>query len=306
MLGGGAAPSPDAVATPSALAAFDTRTLAAPAAGSGGPVTSPPDGSGLSVSVASPADGSANVPGQTVLVSGRAYNTGGTSRVVAVTINGTQAEALDAAGDFFTRLTVDPGQNLVQVQATDDQGRTATATLTIDGASPQPGTADVSSLADLSGSFTAGYGRMSLDSGTGVVYADVAVKNVGQYPAGSPLYVAVEHISDPTVHVRDAAGTTADGLLYFDFNGLVTSGTLAPGAASGTLSLAFSDPHGSPFRYDLMFLGALDRPPIFAILPSVNWERAKFRPLGTIPPRSYVTSRHGLIPLGLTARNPRR
>src|SRR5262249_35191506 len=147
-LGGGAALSTSALATPAALSAFDTRTLAVPAAGSGGPVTSPPDGSG--------AVGLGHVAHRWGLdrpgpdgPHQRASLRHGTGRVVAVTINGTQAEALDAAGDFFTRLTVVPGQNPVQVQATDDQGHTATATLTIDGASPQPGTTDVSSLADV-------------------------------------------------------------------------------------------------------------------------------------------------------------
>ncbi len=270
-LGGGSPASASALVVPAttpALAGLDASALDA-AAAPAGPVTSPPQSSGLSVSVASPADGSAIAPGQTILVSGRA-SAGGTGRVVSVTVAGTQAEALDAAGDFFTRLTVEPGRDAIAVTAVDDQGHSATATLTINGVAPPAGGVDVSSLADVSGSFVASYGRTSLDYGTGIVYADASVRNIGAYPAGSPLYVAVEHISDPSVHVRDAAGTTADGLPYFDFSGLVAGGTLVPGASSGTLSLAFSDPSGTHFTYDLMFLGAVDHPPAFASVPVVQ------------------------------------
>jgi RHS repeat-associated protein len=256
-----------ALAVQPAVAAFDTRTLGSPAS-TGGPVTSPPNSSGLAVSVATPAAGATLAPGQTVLASGRA-SPGGTGRVVSVTVNGTQVEALDAAGDYFTTLTVAPGQNPIHVQATDDQGHTAAASLTVSGVARPAGAPDLSALADVSASFTAGYARTSLDNGTGVVYGDVAVRNVGQYPVGAPLYVGVEHISDPSVRVRDQAGTTADGIAYYDFTGLINGGALNPGNTTGTLSLAFSDPHGVRFTYDLVFFGELNEPPAFTTVPVV-------------------------------------
>jgi RHS repeat-associated protein len=266
-LGGGSVVAA-ALAVQPAVAAFDTRTLASPNTATG-PVTSPPNASGLAVSVAAPAAGATFTPGQSVLVSGQA-SAGGTGRVVAVTVNGIEVEALDAAGDYFTTLTIAPGQNPIQVQATDDHGHTATASLTVSGVARPAGAPDLSALADVSASFTAGYARTSLDNGIGVVYADVAVRNVGQYPVGAPLYVGVAHLSDPSVHVRDQAGTTADGIPYYDFTGLINGGALGPGSATGTLSLAFSDPQGVRFTYDLVFFGELNQPPVFTTVPVVT------------------------------------
>src|SRR5262249_17023475 len=63
---------------------------------------------GPAIQVESPADGSTLLAGQTVLVTGRATTSTPSAPIVQVTVDGRPVEALDAAGHFFTRVTVQP------------------------------------------------------------------------------------------------------------------------------------------------------------------------------------------------------
>jgi RHS repeat-associated protein len=128
-------------------------------------------------------------------------------------------------------------------------------------------TVDFSSLADVSAGVTAAYGQTSFDDGTNVLYADLALSNTGRYAAGAPLVVAVTHLSDPSVRVRDADGRTPDGLPYYDFSALAAGGTLSPGQVAGSRPLAFFNPNRVPFTYDLVVLGQLNRAPHFTSTP---------------------------------------
>src|SRR5262249_53730167 len=118
---------------------------------------------------------------------------------------------------------------------------------------------DLSQLADVSGSFAASYARTSFDDRTGILYADVAIENHGQYSANVPLYVGVTNISDPSVRVLGAAGVSQDGVPFYDFTQLVDNEGLAPGTSTRELSLAFANPNRGQFTYDLVFLGMLNR-----------------------------------------------
>ena len=103
-----------------------------------------------------------------------------------------------------------------------------------------------------------------------MLYAELAAQNAGQYFVDAPLIVAIDHLSDPTVRVRGADGTTPDGLPYFDLSALVPGGKLAAGGSTGARTVAFYDPSGDPFTYDLVFLGHLNRPPQFTSAPKLE------------------------------------
>ena len=103
-----------------------------------------------------------------------------------------------------------------------------------------------------------------------MLYADLAAQNAGQYFVDAPLIVAIDHLSDPSVRVRGADGMTPDGLPYFDLTALVPGGKLAAGDSTATRTIAFSDPSGIPFTYDLVFLGQLNLPPQFTSAPKLE------------------------------------
>lgn len=194
------------------------------------------------------------------------------NRITAVMVNGQPVELLDDAGRFYTRVHIQPGENHFTVVAMDEYGQTTTVVRTILSSSRNIGTIDLSQLVDLSATFRAEYAHTSFQAATKSLYADIAVRNLGQYPAGVPLYVGVKNISDPAVQVLNAAGTLPDGTPYYDFTGLVTGGAtqLAPNAATGTLSLPFSNPNRTRFTYDLVYLGVPNRSPNFISIPELE------------------------------------
>ena len=212
--------------------------------------------------VTSPVDPTSLAAGSTVLIVGRAS--------APVDLNGTPVEVYDAAGNFFSQVHVGPGENQFTLTATDDVGETASESLTLTGTQLASGQLDFSHFSDVSASFQAEYARTSFNEDTKLLYVDIGVRNAGQYEVNVPLYVAVQNISDPSVRVRDAVGTTPDGVPFLDFTSLVSNGRLSPTDLTGTASLAFYNPERIQFTYDLAFLGVLNRAPAITSVPDVE------------------------------------
>ncbi|MEG5129330.1 putative Ig domain-containing protein [Microcoleus sp. ARI1-B5] len=129
---------------------------------------------------------------------------------------------------------------------------------------------DFAALRDVSGGVETEYGQTSFNSTTKVLHADLALKNIGQYPLRDRLLVGVTNISDPTVRLLDAAGITPEGIVYYDFTSLVGDGLLAPGETTRTDTLKFYNPAGVRFSYDLVFLGELNQQPKFSGTPDTE------------------------------------
>lgn len=222
------------------------------------------------VTVTDPAGGSSFTADTDVTLSGVATADVPDASLVLVTVNGTPVDALDAAGHFFAKIHIGPGQNAFHVVATDSLGHTAATDVSLTGVVTATGSVDWSRFADVSGSFAASYARTSYDQRDGSLYADIAVKNSGQYDADAPLLVAIANISDPSVRVLDAAGVTPQGAPYYDFTGLVTGGRLHPAGQSGFLSARFDNPNHARFTYQLVFLGQLNQSPIITSVPGTE------------------------------------
>jgi RHS repeat-associated protein len=216
----------------------------------------------VTLRIESPGDGTVFPAGTSVVVSGAAS--------APVSVDGKPVEVSDANGDFFTRVLVEPGQNVFHFLAKDALGQTAAAMLTLQGQESAPGQIDFSQLNDVSASFVPQYGQTSFNEKSQTLFADVAIRNAGQYPLDAPLLVGIKNISDPNVRVRGAAGVAPDGTPFYDFTSLVSSGRLNPGGQTGSLTVSFYNPDRRQFTYDLVFLGQLNRPPEFTSLPKTE------------------------------------
>src|SRR5262249_10965547 len=117
---------------------------------------------------------------------------------------------------------------------------------------------DVAALADVTASFKVEYARTTFHDDTQELTAAFVPGNRGRDVVTGPLAVAVAHLADPAVRVREADGTTPDGLPYYLLPGSVT-----PGAASAAGLLTFVNPGRTPFTYDLVILGVPNRAPVF-------------------------------------------
>lgn len=118
---------------------------------------------------------------------------------------------------------------------------------------------DSAALVDVSSSMTATYSQTSLNEQTDVLYLGMTLQNSGSYPVNGPLLAVVEHLSDPEIRVRDSDGLTPDGLPYFRFSPT----SLVPGQSTERRNLAFFNPNGIQFSYDLVILGRLNQAPLF-------------------------------------------
>jgi RHS repeat-associated protein/uncharacterized repeat protein (TIGR01451 family) len=218
------------------------------------------------INYTSPANGSEVLAGSQQLLTG--FVQSGGSPIVAVTVNGKGVDVLDAAGNFFTNVPILPGDNTFTAMALDALGHTTSAILTLEGVQPGPINFDL--LSDVTASMTPSYARTSQNAASQVLYADMAVTNAGQYPIDTPLLVEVKNISEPNVVPRNYDGRTPDGTPYYDYSTVTGGLNLATGASTGAKTLAFYDPDGAQFTYQLVFLAQLTSPPTFTSEPVVT------------------------------------
>ncbi|MEH2110944.1 Ig-like domain-containing protein, partial [Nostoc sp.] len=123
-------------------------------------------------------------------------------------------------------------------------------------------------LTDVSQSFSADYHRTSFNADTHLLYADIGIHNIGSYSVDAPMIVAVNHISDPTVVVRNPDGFTPEGIPYYNFSNLVPGGKLDPNESTTQRSLVFYNPQGMQFSYDLVVLAQLNQAPVIQSQPN--------------------------------------
>lgn len=126
---------------------------------------------------------------------------------------------------------------------------------------------DFASLADVSASVAAEYGRTTFDEQTSVLQAALTLGNTGTYPVRGPLVAILDHLSDPSVAVLDADGVTPDGRPWFDVTGLASGGGLAPGERTAPRTVSFANPDRRPFTYELAVLARLNEGPQFTSHP---------------------------------------
>jgi RHS repeat-associated protein/uncharacterized repeat protein (TIGR01451 family) len=222
--------------------------------------------SGPAIQVESPAEGGAYASGQVLLVTGRATPGSATAPIVRVTVDGQAVEALDAAGHFFTRVTVQPGRNSFRFQATDSLGRIATTFLTLTG---QDAVAPTEGLLDVA-AFSAEYARTSFVEQSDLLHADFVIRNNGAFALTTPLLLTVEDISDPQAALAGYDGRLADGTPYYDLSALVAGGRLLPGEATGTRTLTFSNPGKRRFTYRLALRAGVNHAPAFTSVPNLE------------------------------------
>ncbi len=190
--------------------------------------------------------------------------------ITHVTVNGKPVDLLDSAGRFFMKIEVLPGVNRLEVAAYDIHGQAGISVVEIEGTQRAEGEVDFSNLSDITASFAVEYARTSFFEDDLTIFADVAVRNVGQYPVDAPLYVAITNLSRPDVMPRGAKGYTPDGLPFYDVSDLVPGGRLGSQSVTDTLAFAFFNPNESRFTYDLKFFGLLNRAPQITTVPVVE------------------------------------
>lgn len=231
----------------------------------------------IAVSATSPAV----AVGETVLLTGRALGgrrrlEGSTSefsdarkRISFVSMNGRPVDVLDAAGHFFASVEIQPGQNVFEFEAFDEDGVSARTAIEITGETLDLAI-DFANYADISDSFQGVYGRTSFVAARNLLYVDLATRNNGRFETNVPLLVGVKGISDASVQTLGIDGVTPDGIPFYDFTEYVSGGTLAPEEETASPTIAFLVPEKKRFDYELVFYGKLNEAPVITSLPKIE------------------------------------
>lgn len=210
--------------------------------------------------------------GEELLLSGAVNYTGNLSergKALIVKLNGVPVEALDVAGNFYSRVTLQNGTNDFVVSAEDEKGTRAEASITVLG-TPSGSPVQISALNEVSGSVSATYGTTSFQDDTSILFSDLAIKNLGARPLQPPLLVGFARLSDPSIRLVDADGVTPEGIPFFDFSALLTNGMLPSGETTGYRTIAFYNPNKVQFTYDLVILGQPNDAPYFTTVPTLD------------------------------------
>ena len=193
--------------------------------------------------------------------------------IANVTVNGVPVDVLDATGRFFARVPVQLGINEFEIVATDVAGITGSTSLTLEGTQRSETNSIFDLVSDVSGSLLGEYARTSLNEDTNVLYADLAIRNDGDYPADTPLLVGIDNRLERCSSEYSYCGydgQTPDGVPYFDLSDLVDDGTLDPDEMTDWRTVSFYNPERIQFTYDLVFLGRLNEAPAITTVPDVE------------------------------------
>ncbi|APZ93100.1 putative Ig domain-containing protein [Fuerstiella marisgermanici] len=129
------------------------------------------------------------------------------------------------------------------------------------------GPVDLTTLTDVTGSFSIEYAQTSFNNDTSTLFADVWLTNNANQPIDGPFIIVVENLTDPLVAATDFDGRTNDGNPYYIVEDLSDSGSIQPHATTLAQTLTFFNPNNTPFDYELTVLAAPNEAPIFTSTP---------------------------------------
>lgn len=220
------------------------------------------------ISVASLIQGAEYDVDKQFVLSGNASSDVEGETIVATYVNGVVVDVADVAGNFFVATQVEPGENVYEITAIDSNGGRTTETVSIYGKTEADKLDNLQF--DVSPSFKPDYARTSFDDRLGVLYAELAIENVGQYAADTPFYVGVRNISDMNVVALDPVGVTKEGIPYYDVSDSIDGISLDPSEKTSWVNLSFSNPGRNRFTYELVYVYKTNEAPIFVTAPGVE------------------------------------
>ena len=209
----------------------------------------------------SPPAGTTFPAGSVVVVTGVAAAGTPSGRVTLVTVNGVPADAVDATGRFFARVTLAAGANTFTAVARDTSGQTATAALSLTGG---PAALDIASSDDITPLGAIVYTDTTFDRRSRTIRADAAFTNISTSPITGPVAAAFAGF-DPADVTLHGTAVTPDGDPYLTF-----AGPVAAGAATSTVRASFDDPRGERFSFTVRFLAPDNVAPRFTSAPEVD------------------------------------
>jgi YD repeat-containing protein len=187
--------------------------------------------------------------------------------IAGVTVNGYGVQTMDAAGNFFTPVTLALGDNPFLVEAIDSAGGGTSESITLvgtDGLLDFHQTRDITALGQLD------YSRTTFNRQTGRLLADVRLTNLGADPLSAPVLAVFSQFTPPSVELASADGIDPTGHAYVNFDVELGRAGLAPAATSAPIALEFDNPGLDRFALDVSLSALGNSPPAFTTAPPVD------------------------------------
>ncbi|QDV05608.1 tRNA(Glu)-specific nuclease WapA precursor [Planctomycetes bacterium Poly30] len=211
-----------------------------------------------------PFDGSSFEAGVPFTLTGRVVRAGSSRPIVAVEINGSPVDSLDAAGQFFKTITLEPGTNAIAIEAFDSCGSEVN-TIHLEGTEFGQG---IDSYGDVSTLLTLDYRNTTFSQANQWLIFEASACSQYSAPLPGPFLLVIDTIDNPNVQPVNADGVLADGRPYFAFQAAVNAPALAPGMCTAPRQIIFSNPGLQPFRYETTWLAPGNDAPTFQSTPT--------------------------------------
>ncbi|MGE3164653.1 MAG: putative Ig domain-containing protein [Planctomycetota bacterium] len=188
--------------------------------------------------------------------------------IIGITVNGVQADSVDAAGRFFHLVTIQPGQNCFDVTAFDASGGQCTGTICLEGVDLQG--IDIEQLMDVTTSLDVDYSNTTFNHALSTFVTHARAQNLAETPLDGPVLMVIENITQPSVTVANPDGYTEDGKPFFEFVDQSVNPVLEPLELSPRRPLIFDNPEQVPVSFDVSWLALGNHPPFFTTAPSTQ------------------------------------
>ena len=187
------------------------------------------------------------------------------ANVAGVTVNGFGVESFDQGGNFFTTITLQPGDNLFEISAINALGEVASKQVNLIGTEPGGPTFD--DFTDVTSSIEVGFVGTTFSRERGTMLAQVHIINQGDQSVRGPLRVVFEQFRPASVQLLSPTMLDPLGQPVIEFDVELGPDGLPPGATSQSLPIELSILPRERFDFQVSVLALGNTPPRFTSVP---------------------------------------
>ena len=219
-----------------------------------------------------------------------------------VTVNGSDVDSFDAAGNYFTSVVLAPGANVFTVEAIDSTGGTAQEQITLVGVAPSE--PDFEEFNDVTALAEIGFVGTTFNRQTNTLHAQTMLMNDGDDPLRGPVRVVFNRFDSPLVDLLNASHLDPAGRPTVEFDAEIPAGGLAAGATSVALPIDFANAPRVRFDLDVTVLALGNAAPDFSSVPITDATLGveyRYVAAATDPDGDALNYRLDLAPNGMIA-----
>ncbi|MEL6110078.1 MAG: putative Ig domain-containing protein, partial [Planctomycetota bacterium] len=184
--------------------------------------------------------------------------------VAGVTVNDVAVESFDDDGNFFTRVTIEPGENPFVIRAVDSLGNETEQSVTLIGTAG-PGAEqfhEVTAMTHID------FDTASLNRSESVLRTSARVVNPSGNRLRGPVHVVINRVEPPSITLISDHELDSEGRPVITLSDEIPLGGLASFESSASFELEFANAQSQRFEVDYSILAAGNSEPSWASSPT--------------------------------------